>query len=149
MLASRRVPACFFCIPMAHASISLVHKLKLPAFAKLAQYCLPVKSTPEFAACAEDWSLTAACRRLAANSKGFVLPHPQLQTASLGCGLSSSTFRGLKSRAKCQRDTFSLPWAEAAQMRCLRSRLAAGVILAPAAGERLTRARGTCFVHSN
>jgi len=31
------VHACFLCIPMLHAAIFLVRKLKLPAFAKLAQ----------------------------------------------------------------------------------------------------------------
>lgn len=37
LLASHCARAHFFSIPMAHASISPVHKLKLPAFAKLAQ----------------------------------------------------------------------------------------------------------------
>lgn len=37
LLASRCAHAHFFSIPMAHASVSPAHRLKLPAFAKLAQ----------------------------------------------------------------------------------------------------------------
>lgn len=48
LLASHCARAHFFSIPMAHASISPVHKLKLPAFAKLAQSWCPVTSAREF-----------------------------------------------------------------------------------------------------
>lgn len=48
LLASHCAHAQFFCIPMAHASNSPVHKLKLPAFAKLARSWCPVTSAREF-----------------------------------------------------------------------------------------------------